>query len=178
MKTAFDQDHFALFGLPRQFRLSLPELEAARLQLALEVHPDRFASKSDAEQRIALMMATRVNEAYDTLKNPLARARYLLALAGVDTQEETNTSMPATFLMEQMEWRERIEEADDSGSVDALATLETELSDETCQLEETLARALDDTRDLDAAALLVRKLRFLEKLEQEIGDAIEALLDR
>ncbi|GGY07553.1 Fe-S protein assembly co-chaperone HscB [Paludibacterium paludis] len=176
MDSAFTQDYFALFGLERRFRIEVAELERARLRLAMEVHPDRNAAKTAAEQRVALMMATRVNEAYDTLKTPLGRARYLLELAGIPTLEETNTSMPAEFLIEQMQWRERIEEAADEGSIDSLDALSAELAGDIRRMEEALANAIDDARDLDAAALLVRKLRFLEKLEQEIGDAIEAQL--
>ncbi|HJV07697.1 MAG TPA: Fe-S protein assembly co-chaperone HscB [Chromobacteriaceae bacterium] len=177
MHVDFSQDHFSLFGLPARFALDLPALEQAWRTAAAEVHPDRYASHGEAEKRMALMMATRVNEAYRTLKSPLARARYLLQLRGVDTQEETNTSMPTDFLMAQMEWREGIEDAKAAGDVDALEALSRDLRGETRQLENLLEQALDQQADLDAAALLVRKLRFLEKLEQEIGDAIETLLD-
>ena len=122
------------------------------------------------------MQATQVNEAYQTLKSPLRRGRYLLSLQGVDTQEETNTSMPLDFLMAQMEWRESIEEARDSSDVDALEALSSRLRSDKRALEAELGNALDSTADLDAAAVMVRKLRFLEKLDQEIGDAIETLL--
>lgn len=172
----FQQDHFALFGLPQTFRLELAELEQRWRAAAAQVHPDRYASSSEAEKRLALMASTRVNEAYQTLKSPLARARYLLGLAGVDTAEETNTSMPPAFLMAQMEWREQIEEARDAANVDSLESLSRQLRQDVNLLITELATSLDDARDHAAAALLVRKLRFMEKLEQEIGDAIEALL--
>jgi molecular chaperone HscB len=176
MTTEFSQDFFQLFGLPRRFVLDKQQLEQSWRAAAAAVHPDRYASSPDAEKRMALMQATRVNEAYQTLKSPLRRARYLLALQGRDTQEETNTSMPVDFLMAQMEWRENIEEARDDSNVEALEALSGQLRRENRTLVEDLASALDDAGDLDAAALMVRKLRFLEKLDQEIGDAIETLL--
>ncbi|HJU50269.1 MAG TPA: Fe-S protein assembly co-chaperone HscB [Pseudogulbenkiania sp.] len=176
MNFDFKQDHFSLFGLPRQFALDAGQLDSAWRTVAAQVHPDRFASASDAEKRAALMMATHANEAYRTLKSPLARARYLLQLAGVDTQEDTNTSMPVDFLMAQMEWREAIGDAKDDRDVEALEKLAQELRRDAADLQQHLGAALDDAGDLDGAAVLVRKLRFLEKLEQEIGDAIESLL--
>ncbi|BEV72075.1 MULTISPECIES: Fe-S protein assembly co-chaperone HscB [unclassified Paludibacterium] len=176
MNPDFQQSHFALFGLPERFALDSAQLDQAWRAVAAEVHPDRYAHAGDAEKRVALMMATRVNEAYRTLKSPLARARYLLTLAGTDTQEETNTSMPGAFLMQQMTWRETIEDARrarDSATLDRLAA---ELRDETRQLEQQLVHTLDIERDDDQAALLVRKWRFLEKLGQEVDDALEQAL--
>ncbi|OWY39213.1 Fe-S protein assembly co-chaperone HscB [Xenophilus sp. AP218F] len=177
MSTDFTQDFFTLFGLPRRFAQDSAALDQAWRAAAAQVHPDRFAAGSDAEKRSALMLATRVNEAYQTLKSPLNRARYLLQLAGVDTQEDTNTRMPADFLMAQMQWRENIEDASHAADLAALEALSGELRGEVRQLQAELGQALDRDADLDAAALLVRKLRFLEKLDQEIGDAIEGLLD-
>ncbi|WP_054284790.1 Fe-S protein assembly co-chaperone HscB [Gulbenkiania mobilis] len=176
MNADFNQDHFALFGLPRRFRLDDAALDSAYRKVASEVHPDRYAHAGDAEKRLALMMATRVNEAYRMLRAPLARARYLLSLAGVDTQEETNTSMPPDFLMAQMEWREAVGDARAARDVGALEEVSANLARERRGYEAELAEALDDRSDTVSAALLVRKLRFLEKLEQEAGDAIEALL--
>ena len=117
----FQQDHFALFGLPRRFALDGAALDTLWRTAAAQVHPDRFASAGDAEKRVALMAATRVNEAYQTLKSPLARARYLLRLAGIDTAEETNTSMPPAFLMAQMEWREALDEAQTAQDLERMA---------------------------------------------------------
>lgn len=176
MSNEFTQDFFALFGLPVRFELDTDMLNERYRKAASEVHPDRFAHAGDAEKRVALMLSTRVNEGYQTLKHPLARARYLLQLQGVDTQEETNTSMPAAFLMEQMEWREAIMEAKAGRDLDGLEKLARELRTEIAALSEEMQLSLDNTRDLAGAAVLVRKWRFLEKLEHEIGDAIETLL--
>ncbi|MEN9657657.1 MAG: hypothetical protein RL571_1122 [Pseudomonadota bacterium] len=176
--TQFDfaQSHFQLFSLPAQFALDQPKLDSHYRALLAQYHPDRFASESDAVRRISLQIATQVNEAYQTLKSPIARGRYLLKLAGVDTQEESNTAMPIDFLMNQMEWREAISDAKSTQNIDRLEAIGRELALETSALEQHLASLLDETHDLSAATVAVRKLRFMEKLEQEIGDAIETLL--
>lgn len=168
--------HFSLFDLPQRFAVDLPALEAAYRRVQAEVHPDRHAHKPDADRRLAMQYATRVNEAYQVLKRPLLRARYLLSLAGVDTQEETNTAMPVDFLMAQMEWREAVADARIARDVDQLERLSADIRRDTDALTVSLGQALDVDADNETAALLVRKLRFLEKLDEEIGDAIEALL--
>lgn len=175
MTPDFNQDHFSLFGLPRQFALDAARLDLAYRQVQAEVHPDRFAGGSDAEKRVSMQWATRANEAYQTLKKPVARARYLLALAGVDTQEETNMAMPADFLMQQMEWREAVAEARAGKDAIALDGVLTQLRSAEREMQKDLADSLDADPNHAQAALLVRKLRFIEKLADEVGAAQEAL---
>lgn len=177
MDRHFSQDHFALFGLPRRFALDVDALESTYRALQSQYHPDRAASLPDAQKRLALQAATQVNEAFQILKAPLNRARYLLQLAGVDTQEETNTSMPMAFLMQQMEWREAVADAKAAKDIDALTRSAKAVQEETHQLEAELATSLDALPNLAAAALTVRKLKFLAKLDQEISDAMDVLLD-
>jgi molecular chaperone HscB len=176
MNFDFTQNHFALFSLPAQFALDQRSIDSNYRALLATYHPDRFASESDAVRRMSLQIATQVNEAYQTLKSPINRGRYLLKLAGVDTQEESNTAMPIDFLMNQMEWREAIGDAKATQNIESLENIGRELAAETSTLEQHLASLLDETHDLSAATVAVRKLRFMEKLEQEIGDAIETLL--
>ena len=107
----FNADHFSLFNLPRTFRLDASLLDQRYREIQAQVHPDKFAHAGAAEQRLSLHWATRVNEAYQTLKRPLLRAQYLLKLAGNEIDAENNTAMPSDFLMEQMEWREAVVEA-------------------------------------------------------------------
>src|SRR5258708_40255863 len=109
MTVNLNQNHFELFGLPARFAVDAAALEARYHELQREVHPDRFAAASEAKRRVSMQLATRVNEAYQTLKSPLRRAVYILQLRGVDPKVETNTAMPSEFLMEQMSWRDRIE---------------------------------------------------------------------
>ncbi|MDP2143264.1 MAG: Fe-S protein assembly co-chaperone HscB [Gallionella sp.] len=172
--SGFDlqQDHFRLFGLPRSFAIDATQLDQHYRALQAQVHPDKSAHLSEAEQRLAMQHSTQVNEAYQTLRKPLARARYLLSLQGVDTQEETNTAMPLDFLMEQMEWREAVAEARD---VEVLDELEARLHRETRELETQLAGKIDADKNYADAAGLVRKLRFMEKLAEEIHSAYDEI---
>lgn len=171
----FQQDFFSLFNLPRRFQIDGTALEQAYRDLQAQVHPDKFAHRSEAERRLSMQWATRVNEGYQALRDPLQRARYLLSLHGVDTQEESNTSMPTDFLMQQMEWREALEEATQAKDGAALEGLEQRVQHTVRELIEALARGLDDTHDYAAASGIVRKLKFLEKLAEEIGSAFEEL---
>src|SRR5258708_21445700 len=102
MTPDFSRDHFELLGLPVRFAVDAALLERGYRGLQSQVHPDRFATATEAERRVAMQWATRANEAYRTLRDPLERARYLLHLRGYDTEEESNTAMPADFLLPQM----------------------------------------------------------------------------
>ncbi|MCG9057001.1 Fe-S protein assembly co-chaperone HscB [Laribacter hongkongensis] len=168
--------YFELFDLPVRFAVDGEALETAYRKVQAEVHPDRFASAPEAERRRALELATEANEAFQTLRSPVARARYLLQLRGIDTQEETNTAMPVDFLMVQMEWREAVADARAASDVEGLEQLAAAVRADRDELVAALVRSLDVTQEYDVAALGVRKLRFLDKLDQEIGDAIESLL--
>lgn len=171
----FQQNFFQLFGLQEQYRLDNAQLDQHYHALQGQVHPDKFSHLSEAERRVSMQWATRVNEAYQTLSNPATRARYLLSLHGVDIQEENNTAMPADFLLEQMEWREAIEEARQALDTAELDKLESRLQREMRGLEALLADRIDDRQDYAAAAGDVRKLKFLEKLAEEIASAFDAL---
>ena len=170
----FNADHFTLFDLPTAFRLDATQLDRRYLEIQSRVHPDRFASAGDAERRLSLQWATRVNEAYQTLKKPLLRATYLLHLAAHDVDSENNALMPAEFLVEQMEWREAVAEARAAGEHHELEHLHHRLQRDLRDRYETIAVLLDDRRDLEGAADHVRRLMFLEKLLAEIDDAMAA----
>ena len=175
MSIDLQQDFFALFGLPRRFRLDGAALELAYHDLQGQVHPDRYAHLPDVEKRRSMQWATRVNEGFRTLKKPLSRAQYLLELAGVDAGMHTNTAMSSEFLMEQMEWREAVEEARDAGATEDLGHLHTRLRHHAREVFDQLEREFDLDTDLIAASETVRRLMFIEKLQHEIDDALEAL---
>ena len=171
----FNADHFTLFGLPRSYRLDPLALDKRYREIQSEVHPDRFAQAGDSERRLSLQWATRVNEAYQTLRKPLPRAQYLLSLSGHEVDSHSNTAMPPEFLMEQMEWREALGEAREAADEDVLDELARRIRQNTRALVEELGRQLDDTVDLEAAADTIRRMKFLEKLQHEINDALTAL---
>ena len=167
----FRQNYFELFGLQPRFHLDLPQLEQAYRHIQSRVHPDKFVHASDSERRASMQSATQVNEAYRTLKSPLPRARYLLALNHAEVQSESNTAMPPEFLLEQMQWRESVEEAADRP--EELVTLALRLGREMQEHYAQLERHLDKESDHAHAADSVRKLMFFERLREEISDALE-----
>ena len=171
----FQQDFFHLFNLPLHFHLDITLLEQHYRDLQSQFHPDKFTHLSDAERRLSMQWSTRINEGYLTLRNPLNRARYLLSLHGVDTQEESNTAMPADFLMQQMEWREALDEGRQAKDHAVLDEMEQHMQHTRHTLEQELARDLDDTHDYTAASGIVRKLKFLEKFAEEINSAYDEL---
>ena len=168
------QNHFALFNLPEQFALDIGLLDRAYREVQNKVHPDKFVSAPDAEKRVAMQWATRANEAYKTLKNPFLRAAYLCELHAVDLQVESNTTMPAAFLMQQMEWREALDEARDTHDVSALEKLDEELRNAKRSQLEKIAVLLDSAQ-YPAAGDGVRQLMFLEKFGEEVGRVFEKL---
>jgi molecular chaperone HscB len=175
LTSDFQQDFFQLFNLPAVFKIDSATLERNFLALQAQVHPDKFAHLPEAERRLSMQWATRVNEGYQTLRTPLNRARYLLLQHGVDTQEESNTAMPIDFLVQQMEWREALEAAKQTKDSSVLEDLEQRMQHEVRILQQQLTVDIDDTRDYSSASGIVRKLKFLEKLAEEIGSAFDEL---
>jgi molecular chaperone HscB len=168
-------DHFALFGLPRRFEIDERALEARYHELQSAVHPDRHAHRAERERRLSMQWATRINEGYRLLRSSLSRARYLLELEGIDVGAENNTAMPADFLMQQMEWREALDEARGARDVDALDALARNLRQARRDAEALLARQLDVDHDNAAAAATVRRMMFIAKLGEDIAEAHETL---
>lgn len=175
MNFDFNKNHFELFGLQARFQIEQARLEQAYRDIQTMVHPDRFTHLSDAERRASMQWATRANEAYQTLKKPVSRASYLLQMNGIEAFGEASAAMPADFLVSQMEWREAIMEAKAVRDTTELLHLETKLGKEVNDLSQRLTRILDEEKNFQAAAETIRKWRFLEKLQEEIGDALEQL---
>jgi molecular chaperone HscB len=176
-----DDDHFTLFGLPPRFAIEREAIDARWRALQAEVHPDRFAAEGAAAQRLAMQWAVRVNEAHRTPKDPLQRGAYLCELRGVPVAAESNTAMPAAFLMQQMAWREALDEARSATEVDALAA---EVAQEEADLLRRLQSLLDDPADpanpgdgdrTPAAAQTVRSLMFVVRFRQDIERRLDAL---
>ncbi len=166
-------NYFTFFGLTPRFVFDTSALDQAYLAIQKEVHPDRHASGSDAEQRLAMQMATYANSAYRTLKDPVARGLYLCQLQGVEADLETNTAMPAQFLMKQMEWREALDDhADDLEALEQLATeVEASRSDSLQQLTNAFEQS-----SYSKAVDILRGLLFINKFATELDDAIAQLV--
>ena len=167
-----DRDDFALFDLPRRFALDDAELAARRRILQAEVHPDRFAAGGAAAQRVAMQWAVRVNEAHERLKDPLKRAAYLCELHGAPIGAEDNTAMPPEFLIQQMSWREALDDAATPAAVEALAA---GIDAHRREAYAALARSLDETADYARAAQQVRALMFVERFAADLSDRLESM---
>ncbi len=163
---------FALFGVPAQFAQDRAAIDARWKDLQREAHPDRFAAQGAATQRQAMQWSVRINEAYQRLKDPLRRAAYLCELGGMPIQAESNTAMPAEFLLQQMEWREALDDAQGEADIDAL---HTEVMAAREQVLAECAQALDVQHDLARAVSLVRALMFLERFGADIEKRYDQL---
>ena len=158
-------DDFELFGVPQRFAQDRAALDARWKELQREAHPDKFAAQGAAAQRVAMQWSVRINEAYQRLKDPMRRAAYLCELHGAPIQAEDNTAMPASFLMQQLEWRESLDEAHTVAELDAL--------DDGVQQARSQALALcgqliDQQRDYASAAKQVRALMFIARFADDI----------
>ena len=156
---------FELFGVPEQFAQEAAPLAERWKALQKEAHPDRFASQGAAAQRVAMQWSVRINEAYQRLKDPLKRAAYLCELHGAPIRAEDNTAMPAAFLMQQMEWREAL---DDAGSLQAVDALDDEVQASRRALLAQCQDLLDVQHDYAQAAQQVRALMFVARFEGDI----------
>ena len=161
-------------GLPTQFEIDFILLDQHYRKLQSEVHPDRFVTASANERMQSMQVATQANEAYQTLKNTTTRARYLLQINGVETLEESNTAMPADFLMLQMEWREAIDDANSAKDISALDALLLEIKQMAKALSESLSVQFAE-KAYGKASESVRKLSFIDKISTDINRAIEQL---
>lgn len=168
-------NHFALFGLPERFALDAKALDKAYRDVQGQVHPDRFADAGATEQRVALQWATRANEAYHTLRDPLRRAAYLCTLRGADLKTESNTAMPAEFLMRQLESREALDDARDADDAAGLQKLEAALDHERSALIRRLEIALDEAPHIGHAVEAVRQWMFIERFSEDLASVAERL---
>jgi molecular chaperone HscB len=177
MSSRLTQNHFELFSLPERYALESGELDRRYRDLQRSVHPDRFASASDQERRSSVQQAARINEAYQVLKDPLRRGRYLLELRGHPIDDQQTTQQDSAFLMQQMELRENlgaIRLQDDP--LKALGSLVRGIREQNASLESELRQALDDDGDTGKAVALVLKMQFLSRLLSETRE-LEADLE-
>ena len=163
---------FELFDVPVQYAQDRAQLDARWKALQREAHPDRFAADGAAAQRVAMQWSVRINEAYQRLKDPLKRAAYLCELQGAPVQAENNTAMPPAFLMQQMEWRESL---DDTNSAETLQALAGVVAEEQRHIQQTLGDLLDVAKDPAQAVGQVRALMFIERFTQEVNAKLDRL---
>jgi len=180
MQVDFSQNHFQIFALPVSFEIDLDALSQRYRELQRAVHPDKFASGTDQERRIAVQRTAQVNEAYDTLKQPLNRARYLLQLNCININDETDTTVDMDFLMQQMEMREQLAEIREQDDPEgALFDLSQTIQKRSNAIVDALRAQFTDinAESLEQARENVRKLQFMVKLQQEADQLDEELAE-
>ncbi|OFM27607.1 Fe-S protein assembly co-chaperone HscB [Neisseria sp. HMSC068C04] len=163
--------YFNLFQLEPSFNINTEALEQTYRALAARFHPDKFASASAFEQKQAVMMSSTINDAYRTLKSPIDRAAYLLKSQNIDADAPEHTSFSPEFLMQQMEWRETLMDAQMEQNHDAIRALDQEIQEVQSNLYQDLQQAFKQ-QDYESAAQWVRHGRFLNKLRNEIASIL------
>ena len=164
------QNYFELFDLPMSFDIDTGRLQSEQRRLQAQYHPDRHVNGSDRERRLSVQLAAWVNQAYETLRDPVKRSRYLLELGGADLPEESATTSDTTFLMEQIELREEIEACREHA--DGLAQSE-QLAHRLVQRAETLAQEFVvayEGGDLVAALATSHKMQFIQRIQAQLDE--------
>ncbi len=171
----FNQNYFQIFQLPETFELDKAELSSRYLELQKRVHPDKFVDASDREKRLSMQWTTQINEAYATLGSPLSRAIYLLQLQGIEIAD--NPVLEPSFLMDQIELREELEEIETAdGSLEVLDQFKSKLKILLNSQQQAFA-GLFGQRAFDQAEQLVYKMQFMNKLVIAADHVEEKLLD-
>lgn len=179
MKTQdLTSNYYELFQLPVSFEVDLKDLSERYRTLQSSIHPDKFANAGDLERRLSVQQSARINDAFQTLRNPLRRARYILQLNGIDLDSDTDTGMDTQFLMQQMELREALE------AVKSSANPAKDLNTINNDIDMTIAGIIQDLKslfaagtaqDLSAARDGVRRLQFMTRLQEETQNLEETL---
>ena len=165
-------DDFTLFGLEQRFGQDRAAIDARWKDLQRQAHPDKFADQGAAAQRVAMQWSVRINEAYQRLKDPLKRAAYLCELHGAPVNAENNTAMPATFLMQQMQWRE---ELDDATSTQALEQISLQVQQAKREMLQKIECLMDDSQAFAEAVGQVRALMFVERFEDDVNKRLDQI---
>ena len=173
-------NYFDLFNVIPAFDIDTTLLAERYRELQRAVHPDKFANDTEQQKRLSVQRTAQVNDGYQTLKNPLLRAEHMLSLRGIELSHETTTLKDSAFLMQQMEWREALEDIQHSNDPQSLIG---DLYDSFGEFESALfvklaqLLASDDNADALLAADQVRKLKFMAKLQNELARIEDGLLD-
>ncbi|MBB1074389.1 Fe-S protein assembly co-chaperone HscB [Rhodoferax sp. 4810] len=169
---SLQSDDFELFGLAQRFEQDRAELDARWKDLQRQAHPDKFADQGAASQRIAMQWSVRINEAYQRLKDPLKRAAYLCELHGAPVNAENNTAMPPAFLMQQMEWREELDEAQ---SAEDLQKISQQVQQARRSMLQNIERLIDTQQAFAEAVAQVRALMFVERFEEDVNTRLDQI---
>lgn len=167
------QDYYKLFGISISYNINTNDLQAKMRNLQQEYHPDNFAS-DESKSLWALSVSSHINHAYQTLAKPLDRAIYLLSLNGIIVDLVHDTKFSSEFLLQQIELRENIGEAESSGDIDRLELIDAEIKSEIKQLEFRIAKCFDENNHSEIIEH-IKKLSFYNKLSQLVDNIISNL---
>ena len=172
MSSPLAQDFFTLFGLPRAYRVDVEQLKVRYRDLQQAMHPDRFANALSQQRRYAVQLAAHINEAFETLRHPLHRLRYLLELTGVKCGEDCGPRLGAEFLAAQMQWREDLEALKGAGVPPGeFKSFWTRLDDRLDALQTEAEQVLSGTDDdrLQRALVCYREMQFMYRLREDVA---------
>lgn len=158
-------DDFTLFGLPHSYAQDPATIDAHWKALQRQAHPDKFAAQGASAQRLAMQWSVRINEARQRLKDPLLRATYLCQLHGITIDTERNTAMSTEFLMQQMAWREALDDAENAAD---LQVLEQEVQLARAAALQELEQAIDQQQDYQAASASIQALMFMQRFASSL----------
>jgi molecular chaperone HscB len=172
----FSMNYFELYNLPVQFEINLDKLKQHYQTLQKLTHPDKFASASEQQKRMYLIKNSQINDAYSVLRSPVARGEHLLAVRGIELASEQDTIGDVGFLMEQMEWREALDDADSIKALECLVANNLKIMQK--QERDIAALLLADTENQNhTAAQELRKIKFMIKLASEIDSKLDRISD-
>ena len=160
------QNYFELFNLPEKFQIDLEMLQENYRAIQKEIHPDRFATSSENEKVQSMIKSTLANDAYQTLKSPIKRAKYILSLH----KSTEKITLPPDFLMQQMEWEEHFETIEKNSS--ELTEFKSTINKKYKEYSLLISTQIDDDQNWSDAAISIDKLYFIEKLLQKINNAL------
>ena len=160
-------NYFELFQLPIQLPIDNGQLTTNYQQLQRQYHPDNFAQATDNEKVAIIQKSAMINDGYQTLKNPLKAAEYLLSLQGVDVATEQNIIHDADFLMEQFSLREKLDDIESQNNVDLLDDFHSEITQRKKNVYQQLMDYISQ-QDWQSAVNQIYKIRYLARLIEQI----------
>ena len=164
------QTYFELFGLNPVFELDYSGLRAEQQRLQATYHPDRYVSASERDKRVSVQVASWVNQAYETLQDPVKRSRYLLEINGADFPDESTTTSDTAFLMEQIELREQVESCrHGEDGLQRSDEIETRLSQRANELAGEFVSHFEASQ-FDKAIVSSRKMQFVQRIQQQLSE--------
>lgn len=164
------QNYFELFGLKPGFDIDPESLHAEQRRLQASYHPDRHVNASERDRRLSMQVASWVNQAFETLQNPVKRARYLLEIGGAVIPDDSSTTSDTEFLMEQLELREAVESCrEHEDGLQRSEQIESHLQQRADELAAEFVGAYESS-DFDNATRAWQKMQFIQRIRQQLDE--------